>query len=133
MGMTKNKTHDKLDRAFVYVGICRNRRKNGRGKIGTTEKTVNKRASCIRNQTDKDFIPKAYIEIYNTTKARIEWVESSMRMDLEEYYTHVGNDHFEYAMNNKNVGNAEFVERAINIAVEYCNQKRFSYKVVFLP
>lgn len=133
MGMKKNKAHEILEKAYVYVGICNNRRKNGRGKIGTTEKSVKGRASCIRNQSDKDFTPKAYIEIYKTTKARIEWIESSMRMDLEEYYTHVGNDHFEYAMVNKNVSNTEFVERAINIAVEYCNQKRFSYKVVFLP
>lgn len=130
--MKKNKAHNTIEAGYFYVGVDDSLRRYGRGKIGTTERSVKERASVIRSQGEKHFKPCAYLRLPNTTKARIEHIESRVRMKLEDYYQHTRNDHFEFTMRDKATGYNEFVRLALAFACETCIMEGFDYEVVHL-
>lgn len=130
MGMVAHKKHEAVKNGKFYVGGYMKRRKNGRGKIGTTEKSLGSRISCIRNKEGKDFDVFAYIQLVVATKARLELVESWVREGLENKYSHIGNDHFEFSMMNRAEGYDKFVNDALTLAVEICNMKHWDYTVI---
>lgn len=130
MGMTKNKKHEAVNNGKFYVGGYMKRRKRGRGKIGTNEKNLKGRIACIRNKEGKDFDVFAYIQLVVATKARLELVESWVREGLEQKYSHIGNDHFEFPMLNRKEGYETFVKDALTLAVEICNMKHWDYIVI---
>lgn len=132
MGMKANKKHETIENGKVYVGGHMNRRKNGRGKIGTNEKNLKQRIANIRSTQGKDFDVWAYIQLTVATKARIELVESWVREGLEQKYTHIGNDHFEFPMMNRTEGYERFTRDALALATEICNIKHWDYTVVHL-
>ena len=113
-----------------YIGGYMKRRKNGRGKIGTNEKNLKRRISCIRSKEGKDFDVFAYIQLSVATKARLELVESWVREGLENKYIHIGNDHFEFPMINQKEGYDRFVQDALALATEICNMKHWDYMVI---
>ena len=132
MGMKANKQHKVNNEGFVYVGICAKRRIFGRSKVGTTEKPLKTRISCIRSKGEKDFTVRAYIRLLNCTKSQLELVESAMKVELEKRYQHIQNDHFEYKMIDKKTEYAEFVDRAIQYGTEACQWKHLNYEVVYV-
>lgn len=131
MGMKANKKHGVVENGKFYVGGRMNRRKNGRGKIGTTENDLMTRVRKIRYEGEKDFEILAYVVLEKATKARIELIESWVREGLEHKYTHVGNDHFDFSMTDRETGYNQFVNDAITLATEMCNMKHWNYKVVY--
>jgi len=132
MGMKANKKHNVIENGKFYIGGCMNRRKNGRGKIGTTEKELKTRVSVIRSKGEKDFNVMAYITLKVATKARIELVESWVREGLEQKYTHVQNDHFEFSMLTRKEGYETFLQDALALAAEICNMKQWGYTVNYV-
>ena len=92
MGMKKEKKHTIVEKGFCYVGADAYKSKHGRGKIGTNEENLNNRMSNLKNKENFRLI--AYLEFKNTTKAKLEVIESAMRVGLADLYQHVGNDHF---------------------------------------
>ena len=132
MGMKANKKHNINEEGFIYVGIRAKRRVFGRSKVGTTEKPLKKRISCIRSKGEKDFMVLAYIRLVNCTKSQLELVESAMKVELEKRYQHIQNDHFEYKMANKEEENKLFVDSAIKYGTEACQWKHLNYEVVYV-
>ena len=130
-GMKKNKKHRKIEGGKFYVGGHMNRRKLGRGKIGTNEKDLSTRISNIRRVDGKDFNVFAYIELAEATKARLELVESWVREGLESKYTHVGNDHFEFPMQNREEGYERFMHDALTLAIEICTMKHWDFSLIY--
>ena len=131
MGMRKNKVHTIVENGIVYIGLYMNRRKQGKGKIGTTENPLKDRVSNIRCTKGKDFRVIACFVLPKTTKSRIEHLESGIKMVLEERYTHVGNDHFTFKMNNRKEGYVQFTEIALREGVRICEEKGWNYEVRF--
>lgn len=130
MGMKANKKHETIENGKFYIGGHMKRRKNGRGKIGTTEEALKKRVSNIRCKDGKDFNVFAYIQLVVATKARLELIESWVREGLEQKYAHIGNDHFEFPMLNRQEGYDRFTRDALALAVEICNMKHWDYTVI---
>ena len=131
MGMKKNKVHQIVENGTVYIGEYMNRRKNGKGKIGTTEKELKARVSNIRSTKGKDFQVIACFTLRNTTKSRIEHIESGIKILLEEMYTHVGNDHFTFKMENRVQGYTHFVEMAVIEGQRICEERHWDYELTF--
>lgn len=132
MGMKANKVHQVIKEGIVYIGFYMNRRKNGKAKVGTTENKLKTRVSNIRSKNGKDFYVVAYLVLKNTTKSRIEHVESGIKVMLEENYANVSNDHFTFRMENQAKAYADFARQAIDEAMRICNERRWSYEVRFV-
>lgn len=131
VGMKANKKHGIVEGGKFYVGGHMNRRKRGRGKIGTNEKDLSTRISNIRRTDGKDFNVFAYIQLTEATKARLELIESWVREGLESKYTHVGNDHFEFPMMNNKEGYEQFTRDALTLAIEICTMKRWDFSLIY--
>ena len=131
MGMKANKVHEIVEQGIVYIGVYTNRRKKGKGKVGTTEKELKVRVSNIRSKNGKDFRVVACVVLHNTTKSRLEYIESGIKIELEENYTHVGNDHFVFCMENRKEGYTAFVEKALTEAIQICEKKHWNYELRF--
>ena len=130
VGMKANKKHGMIKNGKFYIGGHINRRKKGRGKIGTNETNLSGRVANIRRTDGRDFFVFAYIQLEVASKARIELIESWVREGLESKYSHVGNDHFEFPMLNKVEGDERCVTDALTLAVEICNMKHWDYTVI---
>ena len=131
MAMTKNKIHKMIEKGVVYIGVYMRRRKNGKGKVGTSENSAKTRQSNIRKKNGKDFHVIAYFVLSNTTKSRLEHVESGIKMELETVFTHVGNDHFIFPMADRAEGYRRFVSRAIVAGMKVCESYGWEYQLKF--
>ena len=131
MGMKKGKVHQIVENGIVYIGVYTNRKKNGKGKVGTTENELKSRVSNIRSVNGKDFCVVACFVLPDTTKSCIEHLESGIKIVLEGLYTHVGNDHFTFRMNNRKEGYVEFVKNALVEGIRICEARHWKYELRF--
>ena len=131
MSMKKNKVHTIIEQGIVYIGVYMNRRKQGKGKVGTTENELKSRVSNIRSTKGKDFRVIACFVLPDTTKSCIEHIESGIKIVLEKNYTHVGNDHFTFRMDNRKEGYVQFVKTALLEGIRICEEKHWNYELRF--
>lgn len=129
MGMKKEKVHDVISKGFCYTGADAYKSKNGRGKIGTNEEDLNARISNLKSK--ENFKLFGYLEFKNTTKAKIEVIESAMRVGLADIYQHVGNDHFKIPVTPKTKYSeyAIFSLIALYYGMEEAERRGYEYTV----
>ena len=117
----------------IYTGFDYKNRVNGYFKIGESGKnTPAQRLQQIR-RTDC-FECLAYLLLENDTKAERLFIESYVRMKLEQNFeelTHVQNDHFIYEIKNKQKYEQarQFADMAIKFAQEACIMAGVTYKI----
>ena len=129
MGMKKEKKHSTIDKGFCYVGADAYKSKNGRGKIGMNEENLNRRMSNLKGKENFRLI--AYLEFKNTTKSKLEVIESAMRVGLADLYQHVSNDHFILPITPKTKKSeySVFSLIALYFGMEEANRRGYEYTV----
>ena len=129
MGMKKEKIHGIVSKGFCYAGTDAYKSVNGRGKIGTNEEHLNKRMSNLKGK--ENFRLFGYLEFKNTTKAKLEVIESAMRVGLADLYQHVGNDHFQIPITPKTKYSeyTTFSLIALYYGMEEANRRGYEYTV----
>lgn len=126
MGMKSKKVHGAIEKGYCYVGGNTHKSKNGEGKIGTNENDLNKRISNLMQK--ENFTLFAYLEFSNTSKAKIEIIESAMRVGLAEHYQHFGNDHFKVQLT-KTDKYLSFCLLALYYSMEEAERRGYKYTV----
>lgn len=126
MGMKAKKIHGTIEKGFCYIGGNTYKSKNGEGKIGTNEKHLERRMSNLKSK--ENFTLFAYLEFSNSSKAKIETIESAMRVGLAEHYIHFGNDHFQVPIT-KSDKYMSFTFLALYYGMEEANRRGYEYTV----
>jgi hypothetical protein len=127
--MKRNMKHYIEENNYFYIGGRMNRRKNGKGKVGTCQQRyLSSRLGNIRH-TEKDFKVLCYLYLPNINKSRLEALESEVKANLAMIYQHVGNDHFEFQMNDAKQDYFIFSLIALGFAVKYCQDHNMAYEV----
>ena len=127
--MKRNMKHYIEEYNYFYIGGRMNRRKNGKGKVGTCQQRyLSSRLGNIRH-TEKDFKVLCYLYLPNINKSRLEALESEVKANLAMIYQHVGNDHFEFKMNDAKQDYFIFSLIALGFAVKYCKDHNMAYEV----
>lgn len=126
MGMKAKKIHGVIKKGFCYVGGDTHKSKNGEGKIGTNEEDLDKRISSL-NQKEY-FKLFAYLEFPNSSKSKIEVIESAMRVGLADHYQHFGNDHFKVPLT-KTDKYLSFTLRALYYGIAEAERRGYPYKL----
>lgn len=127
--MKRNMKHYIEEYNYFYIGGRMNRRKNGKGKVGTCQQQyLCNRISSIRHK-EKDFKVLCYLYLPYINKSRLEALEAEVKADLAMIYQHVGNDHFEFKMTNAKQDYFLFSLTALLLAIKYCKDHNVAYEV----
>ena len=107
---------------FFYIGRDTSKRKYGYIKIGETNRKLAQREKEIKRQ--ESFKVLGYVLLFNETRAQRLYIESYVRMKLEQEreLTHVKNDHFLYDIKKgcKEKQTTHFLHLALDYAIEAC-------------
>ena len=126
MGMKKDKIHSVIEKGYVYIGGNLYKKRNGRIKNGTAENDLDHRINKLKR--DEHFTLFGYIEFYNTTKTRLEIIEAHMKDQLENYFQHVGNDHFIVPINKYSTKDTYVIACAMGLLYGISEAERRGYE-----
>ncbi len=105
-----------------YTGFDYKNRKNGDLKIGEVGKNgLGERMGSLRSE--HNFQCLGYIKLINDTKAERLAIESFVRLRMSRIsgLTHVGNDHFHYAIESKETKYTQ-AQYLANLALTYAKE-----------